>query len=184
LEYDPAVIKIEGSPVKGKLLDNALFSENPATAGLLHSGFAQTSGLSGSGTVLNVPFRITGKPGDKTPLSLRVTTINDPNGGAPKIEQISGEIEITNSDGTLNGGNGGSGNGSGNGTGNGNGGTGLGGIPHGDCDGDLHLTELDALCALEMSVQLRPVQLVMDLDNSGDVTSRDAVVILQTAVGN
>lgn len=316
LEYDPAVIKVEGKPGKGNLLDNALFSANPATAGLLHTGFAQTSGLSGNGTVLNISFRITGKPGDKSPLSLRVTTINDPSGAVLNIAQISGEIEVTNSDGTLPGGGGGSGascqqeletltvssqtpatvtskavlasgqtytliasgvvglfpntntgfdalydyrkpgqegrvtvdapdnasllviNGqwlsdliaassgsvaynsehtyaatlAGSGqqltakfsdwgsyddnagtlniklcAGSSNGGTGTGtnpgGIPHGDCDGDLHLTEVDALCALEMSVQLRPVQLIMDMDNSGDVTSRDAVLILQRAVG-
>jgi len=32
-------------------------------------------------------------------------------------------------------------------------------------------------------VQLRAIQLIMDMDNSGDVTSRDAVIILQRAVG-
>lgn len=312
LEYDPAIIKIEVTPDKGNLLDNALFSSNPATAGLLHAGFAQTSGLTGSGTVLNVLFRITGKPGDKTPLALRVTTINDPGGSVLNIAQLSGEVDVTNPDGTLPG----SGSascqqpletltvssqtratvvsktvltsgqaysfnvsgvvglfpntntgfdalydyrkpgqegrvtvdapandslllinghwfsdlvkGSGGSTayrsdhiyaagligtgqpmtvqfsdwgsyddnsgslsiklcaGGGGNGTGLNapvGIPHGDCDGDLQLTEVDALCALEMSVQLRPVELIIDMDNSGDVTSRDAVVILQKAVG-
>ena len=53
----------------------------------------------------------------------------------------------------------------------------------GDCDGDGKLTESDALCALEMSVGLRPVRLSMDMDNSGDVNSRDAVIILQKALG-
>ncbi len=53
----------------------------------------------------------------------------------------------------------------------------------GDCDGDAKITELDALCALEMSTQLRPVKLAMDMDNSGDVSSRDAVIILKSAVG-
>lgn len=313
LEYDPAVIKIEGAPDKGDLLDNALFSANPTTAGLLHAGFAQTSGTSGSGTVLNVIFRITGKPGNKTPLALRVTTINDPGGAVLNIAQLSGEIDVTNPDGTLPGGGGVSGascqqqmetlaissqtpatatsktvltsgqdytvivsgvvglfpntntgfdalydyrkpgqegrvnldapandsllvvdgqwlsdlvTASGGSiayhsdhtygatlTGRGQpmtvkfsdwgsyadnagslsiklcaggGGSGLNapvGIPRGDCDGDLKLTEIDALCALEMSIQLRPVQIIMDMDNSGDVTSRDAVIILQTAVG-
>ena len=53
----------------------------------------------------------------------------------------------------------------------------------GDCDGDGTLTELDALCALEMSTQLRPSKPIMDIDNSGAVDSRDAVVILQKALG-
>lgn len=53
----------------------------------------------------------------------------------------------------------------------------------GDCDGDGKITEADALCALEMSIGLRPVSLQMDMDHSGDVTSRDAVILLQQAVG-
>jgi hypothetical protein len=53
----------------------------------------------------------------------------------------------------------------------------------GDCDGDGRLTPLDARCALEMSVQLTPVRLILDIDNSKDVTSRDAALILQKAVG-
>ena len=52
----------------------------------------------------------------------------------------------------------------------------------GDCDGDGSLTEADALCALEMSVQTRPVDLMMDIDQSGSVDSRDAVIILQRAL--
>ncbi len=53
----------------------------------------------------------------------------------------------------------------------------------GDCDGDGKSTELDALCALEMSTRIRAVNLTMDVDNSGDVSSRDAVLILQRAIG-
>lgn len=53
----------------------------------------------------------------------------------------------------------------------------------GDCDGDTKITEADALCALETSIQLRPVRPGSDVDNSGDVTSRDAVIILQRALG-
>ncbi|MGB8647113.1 MAG: hypothetical protein WCF84_17885 [Anaerolineae bacterium] len=54
----------------------------------------------------------------------------------------------------------------------------------GDCDGDGKLTELDALCALEISVGLRPSSPQMDMDGDGSVTSRDAVIILRNAVGN
>lgn len=53
----------------------------------------------------------------------------------------------------------------------------------GDCDGDGRMTALDARCALEMSVQLTPVQIALDMDESKDVTSRDATLILQRAVG-
>jgi len=34
-----------------------------------------------------------------------------------------------------------------------------------------------------MSVQLRPVQLTLDIDNDGAVTSRDATIILQRVTG-
>lgn len=315
LEYDPAVLREEGDLIKGNLLDNALFSGNPAAAGLIKNGFAQTSGLSGTGTVVNVPFRIIGKPGDKSSLALRVTTVNDPSGTVPTVITISGQVSVTNPDGTLPGGGGANGgscqqqletltvssqspatvtsktvlapgqpytlivsgvaglfpntntgfdalydyrkpgqegwvtvdapdndsllviNGhwlsdlitasggsiaynsdhnypvtvtgsgqqltakfsdwgsyddnageltitlcAGGGGNGGNAGSGPSGIARGDCDGDSHINELDALCALEMSVQLRPVQLIMDMDNTGDVTSRDAVIILQRAV--
>ncbi len=53
----------------------------------------------------------------------------------------------------------------------------------GDCDGDAKISELDALCALEMSVRVRAILLVMDMDGDGNVTSRDAVIVLQKAVG-
>lgn len=52
----------------------------------------------------------------------------------------------------------------------------------GDCDGDGRLTPLDARCALEMSVQLIPARAEADIDQSSEVTSRDATMILQRAV--
>jgi Cohesin domain len=128
LTYDANIIRPEGSVLKGNLLDNTLFTPNSAQSGIIRVAFAQSTGIAGTGTVVNVPFRAAGKPGDRSPLNLTVTSINDPNGGGA-------------------------------------------------------LTELDALCALEMSTQLRPAHLIMDIDSSGDVTSRDAVIILQRAVG-
>ncbi|MBI4671923.1 MAG: hypothetical protein HY741_09700 [Chloroflexi bacterium] len=53
----------------------------------------------------------------------------------------------------------------------------------GDCNSDGKLTELDALCALQMSMYLVELNLVMDVDGNGQVDSRDAVIILQRAVG-
>lgn len=53
----------------------------------------------------------------------------------------------------------------------------------GDCNNDGRLSEVDALCALQMSVQLLAQNLVMDVDGNGIVDSRDAVLILQRAVG-
>ena len=53
----------------------------------------------------------------------------------------------------------------------------------GDGDGDGRTTEVDALMALQMSVGLRPEDLVLDADGDGNVTSNDARILLQQAVG-
>ena len=99
LSYDANVVKSEGAATKGDLLDNALFSVNPNQSGSMLSGFAQTSGLAGTGTVLNIPFRAIGNPGDRTQLNVSVTTINDPGGAVLPIDKIAGEIVIYNKDG-------------------------------------------------------------------------------------
>jgi hypothetical protein len=57
-------------------------------------------------------------------------------------------------------------------------------VLRGDCNSDARLTEVDALCALQMSVRLIGVNLVMDMDGNGVIDSRDASLILQQAVGN
>lgn len=188
--YDPAVIQPAGDIAKGNLLDNTLFKANATQSGNVLVGLAQTNALSGTGTVLNIPFKAVGKPGDVSPLLLDVTTINDPNGGILPISLIAGQITIVNPDGTLppvdggtNGGsNGGSNGGTGTGANGGAGNGGNGGIQQGDCDGDGHLTELDALCALEMSTAIRTPRLFLDMDGDGSVTSRDAVILLQRVV--
>ncbi len=175
ITYDAKVAKPEGALTKGNLLENALFSVNANQSGSVLSGFAQTTGLAGTGTVLNIPFRAVGKPGDRTSLDVTVTAINDPNGGVLKIDRIAGEILIANNEGII--------------PQNPPPGPGVQPIPpppppmpRGDCDGDGNVTEVDALCALEISVNLRPSTPLMDMDNSGGVTSRDAVIILQRAI--
>jgi hypothetical protein len=108
-------------------------------------------GISGTGTVANLQFRAVGPVGSRTPLTLAVTTINQPSGTVPRIGLINGSITIVNEDGVV----------------------------PGDCNDDGTLLVVDALCALEMSVKLIPVKLNMDMDKSGDVTSRDATLIVQ-----
>ncbi|MGB8647363.1 MAG: cohesin domain-containing protein, partial [Anaerolineae bacterium] len=181
ITYDAKVVKPEGTLNKGDLLDNALFNVNPNPSGNILGGFAQTSGISGTGTVLNIPFRAIGKPGDHTPLNVTVTTINDPGGSKLDIDRISGEIWIYDKDGKLTGA-----------PPTTNAPPTSNGLPEppappnmvqGDCDGDGHVTELDALCALEMSTGIRASRPLLDMDGDGNVTSRDAVIILQKAVG-
>jgi hypothetical protein len=154
MTYDPAVAVPEGEILPGNMLEGVLFTPNPIRPGTILFGFASVSNLSGTGTVAYVPFRLVGAAGTRTPLNLKVTTINDSNGAVPAIDRIPGEIVIL---------------GAGEGT-------------SGDCNGDGRLNSVDALCALQISVQLRPVILALDLDTNGSVTSRDATLILQAAI--
>jgi hypothetical protein len=149
--HDGNVARLEGEPVKGNLLGEALFSANPKEAGLIRLGFAQSKGLSGTGTVAYLPFRAVGKPGDRTPLRLEVQVINNPGGTVLASDKIDGSITIVGPDGAV----------------------------PGDCDGDGNLTALDAKCALDMSVKLIPEKKHLDMDGDSQVTSRDATIILQ-----
>lgn len=152
--YGASVARPEGDMQRGSLMANTLLSTNPNESGVIHVGFARTSGLFGTGSVVYIPFRAVGKAGDRTPLTLAVTTINDPTGRVPAIDRIHGEIVIVGPDGLV----------------------------PGDCDGDGWLSELDALCALEISVKLKPPLAALDIDHNNEVTSRDATLILQQAV--
>jgi len=146
--YDPNVARPEGNAAKGNMLSGSLFSSNAAETGLFRGAFAGTTGVSGTGTVAYIPFKANGPAGSKTPLTLAVSTINQPAGRIPTIAVIHGSITIA-------------------------------GMLQGDCDGDGKLSAIDALCALEMSVKLIPVKMVLDIDRTGDVTSRDSTLILQ-----
>ena len=55
-------------------------------------------------------------------------------------------------------------------------------LANGDGNGDGKITELDAFMALQMSVGLRPEDLVLDVDGDGRVTSADARILLRQAV--
>jgi hypothetical protein len=154
LTYDANVARPEGTILKGNLLDIALLSTNANTPGILRAGFAQDVNLNGTGTIAYIPFRAVGKAGDRTALMPAVTVMNSQVGVALSIDRIPGEIMIVGPGESL----------------------------EGDCDGDGSITTLDALCALEMSVQLRAPLPALDADNNGSVTSRDAAILLQRAL--
>jgi len=155
IQYDSNVAVVEGDLVAGNLLGGRLFSGNAGDSGIIRVGFAGTDGVNGTGTVAWITFRAVGRPGDRTELSVTVSTINQPDGTVPGIDRINGAVIITDEN----------------------------GLTPGDCDGNGYLTEYDAFCALQMSVQLRPVQLVLDMNGDGQVTSRDATLILQRVTG-
>lgn len=166
MTFDSNIARPEGTITKGYLLDTALFSANPKDSGIVRIAFAQPTNLAnGTGPMAYFPFRAVGKPGDRTKLTAHVTAINNQDGGAQSIDRINGEIVILNKDGTLPGG------------------SGTDFLPPGACSGNKQLTELDALCALEISVGLRPATQIMDMDGSGAIDSRDVVLILKQVIG-
>ena len=151
VSYDPRVVQVLGGEVKGSFFATALGQVNTGQSGRVLVGFARPDGESGSGTVAYIQYKAVGRPGDVTPLTLKVSSINNPGGQVPPIDVIHGEIRIVDEN----------------------------GLTPGSCDGSLTLTESDAMCALKMSVELFPTQPVMDMDKDGRVTSRDATLILQ-----
>jgi hypothetical protein len=155
LAYDNGVVTPDGEVVEGNLLEDAFFSANAGLSGTILAGFASSGSVDGTGTVAWVPFRVVGAAGERSPLALTVTTINDPDGAVLDIGRIDGEIRVVSDSDWV----------------------------EGDCDGNGWVTELDALCALQMSVELIEERLFLDVDGNGAVTSRDATVIIQRAIG-
>ncbi|MFC1959143.1 cohesin domain-containing protein [Chloroflexota bacterium] len=162
LIYDSSIARPEGDLIQGSLLDQALFEYNTGEPNQIRVGFAQQSGINGAGPITYVPFRAVGQPGSRTDLCLEVTTVNDPTGIVLPTDRIHGFVEIVNPDGSGPAGP-------------------DSGLVQGDCIPDGLLDRRDAACTLQMSVNLRPPQPWIDTDGSGDVTSRDATIILQQA---
>lgn len=155
VSYAPSVALAEGKIGRGNVLGNALFEANPAEPGQARIGLAGSKPLSDSGILAQIPFKITGKPGDLAELQVSVSTANRVDGSAVRAETIAGAILVLDE---------------------------TGGVP-GDSDGDKTITAGDALAALRMSVKLLPEKKTSDVDGDGKVTSNDARMILQKVVG-
>jgi hypothetical protein len=155
VSYTDSIIRAEGDSTQGSLDSGAIFAANPHQSGLVRVGFAQTAGMNGSGTVVLVPFRAIGQAGTQSPLHLEITTVNNPGGAKLTVARVDGWVRIVDKNGLV----------------------------PGHCDGHEDIKPIDAMCALKMSVQLIPVQSQMDMDGDGQVTSRDAVIILKIAMG-
>jgi hypothetical protein len=153
LTYNTAVAAAQRDVKRGSFFASSLGQANTEQPGIVRVGNAQTGGENGTGSVSWIRFRATGRPGERTDLKLAVSTINDPAGATLRIDRIDGLIQIVDENGLL----------------------------PGDCptaaNGRLDLD--DALCALQMSVQLIPISLTMDMDKDGNVTSRDSTIIQQ-----
>ena len=140
--------------LRGYVLDGTWLDLGFKQSGLVNVGITNPSGVSGSGPVVYLPFRATGKVGDKTPVTLAVSKITATGGGSPAIDLINGEIDIVGPDGLV----------------------------QGSCSGDVELTSADAWCALEMAVGNKPPQPNMVMDGrpyNGVITPHDATLILE-----
>lgn len=179
--YDPRVAIGQGAKKGGLIPSGAPFEQNSGQKGMVRLGFAGNKDFGGTGQVAEILFKIEGKPGVKTPLKLAVTTIAGASGGRPAIATIDGEIEIVEAAASS-----------------------PQSVPQtppstpaapqqpatpispaksGDCNADGRLNSADALCALQMSVGLKPADTQVDMDEDGQVTSSDARLILQKVVG-
>ena len=152
LGYDVSLIEPVGDVQRGPILDGFLFKSNAKERQVIYIGFARSSGVSGTGTLATIPFRLVGRAGASATVSVQVTTANQPDRSVPVIDVIHGGILILDEKGQT----------------------------PGDVTGDDVVDELDASFALEMSVKLRPENLVVDMDKDGKVTSLDAMIILQS----
>jgi hypothetical protein len=153
--YPAAVAQAEGKIARGNVLGNALFEANLGETGQTRIGMAGNKPLNDTGILAHIPFKLTGKPGDRAELQVTVSTANRIDGTVLEADTITGAILILDE---------------------------TGGVP-GDSDGDKTLTAGDALAALKMSVKLLPEKKSADVDSDGKVTSNDARMILQKVVG-
>jgi len=155
IAYPPEIALAEGKIARGNVLGNTLFEANAGEPGQARIGIAGTRPLDESGILAQIPFKITGKSGDRAELTVNVTTVNGVDGQTLPVDTLAGAILVLDES---------------------------GGIP-GDSDGDKILTAGDALAALRMSVKLIPEKKTADVDRDGKITSSDARLILQKVVG-
>ncbi|MBI5687215.1 MAG: hypothetical protein HZC54_19250 [Verrucomicrobia bacterium] len=187
ITYNPNVLAVSGNVSRGNIYGSGtLFEANARQTGRIRIGFASERGVTQSGTVAQIPFRVLGQPGQSTELTLNIIQCQTPSGQAASLRTSNGSVTIpapitersAQEPGVYSVPGGGRG--------------GLqslipptfrnpDGTAKGDSDGDQRLTAKDAEAALQMSVGNRPVDNNLDVDKDGKVMSADARRILQEA---
>lgn len=152
ISYNPNILKAGTKIMPGNVLGGALFQSNPRQPGIIKLGFATKKGIQNSGTLAQLIFQAVGQPGQRSPLSVRVTQINDDQGRRPQTKVVHGYISILK-EGVI-----------------------------GDINGNGIVDAGDALSALKMSVGLEPQNMILNVDKKDQVTSNDARLLLQMAV--
>ena len=152
IAYDPSVVKPAGKVIAGNLMSGMLFQANTAKAGLIKIGFASKGQVMNTGTLAQIPFQVIGKGGQKSPLNVTITTVNDQKGRTPNSMVTHGAVQILQA-----------------------------AVP-GDINGNGIVDAGDALAALKMSVDLMDEDLILNVDKKDGVTSNDARLLLQMAL--
>ena len=148
--YDPAVLTFV-SARKGGLLDSGFLFESNDLGGQVRISFAGTKGVSGSGAIAILTFRVAGATGTSTTIGPKVNTASNSNGGSLTVPTEGGTVTVT----PPNPNN-----------------------PEGRPCGP---TALTALKALQMSVGKIPVDMAYDVTRDGTVNSADARELLRLA---
>lgn len=167
LSYKTDVATAHRTAEKGSLVTE-IYQFNQEIPGEFKFNFAQLAPINGSGKVAGFRFDAIGPAASKTPLSLSVHKINDSKGRELPITTIDGSITIYDPNN-------------------------LSDPNHPNfqsnaaarepvqptCSGATRQTVNDAQCCLKMWVGLTSRSMHMDLDQSGDVDSRDAIIVLR-----
>ena len=155
VKYNWTIVQTEGDLVLGNL--GGGFKGNVRDNVVLGTFFELRGVSSKNGTLTVIRFRVLGPRGSRMELEVDVLIINDPAGKVLTINRINGYVEVIGPDQRV----------------------------RGDCDGNGQLTAIDAFCAAEKAVRVRdPDTALVDMDDDGRVTSRDAVLILQQALAS
>lgn len=152
LHYDPSILRATGLNYGG-LTGDALMDSNLEN-GRIRIGIASKEGFEGEGSVAEISFEVIGSESTASPLTIANLLANQATDLFPLPIPIHNGVftVISEEEGRA------------------------------DASGDLIISALDALIALQMSVGKRPVELTLDMNGDGKVTSLDARTILEMAV--
>jgi hypothetical protein len=102
ISFSPGVAVVKEKPVAGDLKGNRLFEANHGESGVVLVGLAGSAPLNSDGQLAVINFTAAGKPGEKTALTVKVTSANLSNGNPVTAATIDGELEIVESGGDVN----------------------------------------------------------------------------------
>jgi hypothetical protein len=191
ITYDASVARAEDPITAGTFLGRASFAGNPNKSGRVRVSFAGTDDYSGTGPVAQIPFKVSGRDGSQTKLTVRVDTAGSAAGGKPAVATIDGLIDVESLSDVVLPGNTGTGGGTG-GSGNTGKGSGTGGSTGGGSGGKQDdtpgkpvkvWTARDAQQAIRMAAELIPQNLDYDMDQIDGVKANDVTIILRQTVG-